>query len=185
MNIGIDIDDTITDTEQFLQPYLSEYFKLDEKYLIDNKLTYLSYYETNSNEMIDFGMKTYGKILFEIPIKQGAKEGIKHLKDEGNKIFIITARDKTIYENPFEITKKQLENLKINYDKLICSNDKRKGCIDNKIDIFIDDSIKNLDSVKDVVKYEFLFSTSYNKIKHSNFERVENWKELIEKIDAL
>ena len=29
MNIGIDIDDTITETSEFLMPYVAEYFSID------------------------------------------------------------------------------------------------------------------------------------------------------------
>ena len=40
MNIGIDIDDTITETSEFLMNYVAEYFSIDINYLIRNNICY-------------------------------------------------------------------------------------------------------------------------------------------------
>ena len=39
MKIGIDIDDTMTDTFDYLMPYIAEYFKVDINYLKDNNIS--------------------------------------------------------------------------------------------------------------------------------------------------
>ena len=36
MKIGVDIDDTMADTFDYLMPYIAEFFKIDIKYLKDN-----------------------------------------------------------------------------------------------------------------------------------------------------
>ena len=40
MNIGIDIDDTITETSEFLVPYVAKYFSIDIDYLKKNNICY-------------------------------------------------------------------------------------------------------------------------------------------------
>lgn len=40
MNIGIDIDDTITDTFDYLMPFIAEYFNADINYLKKNNISY-------------------------------------------------------------------------------------------------------------------------------------------------
>ena len=40
MNIGIDIDDTITETSEFLMPYVAKYFSIDIDYLKKNNICY-------------------------------------------------------------------------------------------------------------------------------------------------
>ena len=40
MKIGIDIDDTMADTFDFLMPYISEFFKIDLEYLKENNISY-------------------------------------------------------------------------------------------------------------------------------------------------
>ena len=40
MKIGIDIDDTMADTFDYLMPYIAEFFDVDIKYLKDNNISY-------------------------------------------------------------------------------------------------------------------------------------------------
>ena len=68
----------------------------------------------------------------------------------------------------------------MNYDKLICTKDKRNACIDENIDIFIDDSMRNVNNVKDVVKDVYLFTSPYNKKFYVSFKRIDNWIQLYE-----
>ena len=42
MKIGIDIDDTITDTCEFMTKYVSDYFGLSEEYLRENNKYYFN-----------------------------------------------------------------------------------------------------------------------------------------------
>ena len=106
-----------------------------------------------------------------------------NLKIRNNKIIIITARDKTIYDDPFGFTTKQLEKLGIKYDKLVCSFDKRKICIDEKIDVFVDDSLDNLKNSEDVVGKVLLFNSKLNSNKKTHFTRVSSWDDVYEHIN--
>ena len=87
MNIGIDIDNTLTDSYELVDEYLIKYYK---DYLDRNEkmIAWELLYKEHSNE---FGNK--------IPIKQGAKEVISKLHDEGFRIIFITARSDKNYDN--------------------------------------------------------------------------------------
>ena len=182
MNIGIDIDDTITETSEFLMTYVAEYFSIDINYLIRNNICYNNLPKQYKEKEVEFGKSTFGRVLLDVKLKQNAKEIIDKLKKEGNKIIIITARDKTIYDDPFGFTLKQLKKLGIKYDKLVCSFDKRQVCINEDIDLFIDDCIDNLNKVEDSVNKVLLFNSQTNRGKNNNFTRVNSWKEIYEYI---
>lgn len=185
MNIGIDIDDTITETSEFLVPYVSEYYGIDMDYLKKHNISYGNLPKEYQKKEKEFGKATFGKVLLDVPIKSGAKEYISKLKNDGNKIVIITARDETIYDNAYEFTAKQLKKFGIEYDKLICSFDKRQVCIDEKIDILIDDSINNLEKVGNCVEHSFLFNSKFNLESNISFNRVDTWEQLYQIIKEL
>lgn len=178
MNIGIDIDDTITETSEFLMPYVAKYFSIDIDYLKKNNICYNNLPEEYKEREVEFGKSTFGKVLLDVKLKQNAKETIDKLKEEGNRIIIITARDKTIYDDPFGFTSKQLEKLGIKYDKLVCSFNKKQICIDEKIDFFIDDSVENLNKVEGSVDKVLLFNSRTNIGEANHFTRVNSWKEI-------
>lgn len=176
MNIGIDIDDTITETFDYLIPYVAEYYNLDIEYLKENDISYNTLpKEYNEKE---FGSVIYRKVITNVPAKKDVEKYIKKLKDDGNKIIIITARDNELYDDPYKFTENQLKKLGIEYDKLVCSFDKRTACINEKIDLFIEDTIDNLRKVQDVVKYPCLFKSKANYQEDVPFIKVNNWKEV-------
>ena len=180
MKIGIDIDDTITSTCEFMEEYVSCYFNVKKDYLERNNIYYFNLPLEFKDREKDFYLSIFEKNLLNIPIKENAKNVINKLKKEGNEIIIITAREKNMYIEPVLSTKKQLEFYEINYDKLICTKDKRKACIDENIDIFIDDSIRNINSVKDIVKRVYLFTSPYNKNIYVSFKRAKDWMQIYE-----
>lgn len=183
MNIGIDIDDTITDTSEFLMPYVAKYLNLNMEKLKQKNITYDSFPIEYKGREKEFGREIFEKVLTHVTLKKDAKEVISKLKSQGNKIIIITARDKSLYDEPFEFTSNQLSNLGIEYDKLFCTFNKRQVCIDEKIDLFIDDNVNNLNSVEGIVSNIVLFNSKMNLKQDSNFKRVNCWKEIEEYID--
>lgn len=178
MNIGIDIDDTITETSELLMPYVAEYFSIDIDYLKKNNICYNNLPKEYKEKEKEFGKSTFGRVLLDVRLKENAKEIIDKLKEDGHKIVIITARDETIYDAPFEFTKKQLKKLRIEYDKLFCTFDKKQICIDENIDFFIDDSVENLNNVEDTVGQVLLFNSKTNMRENNHFIRVNSWKEI-------
>ena len=183
MNIGIDIDDTITNTLEILIPYVSKNSALDiGKLKESNKMSYDKILEQYKDKIKEIGKVMFEQVLPNVTLKEDAKEIIDKLKSEGNKIIIITARDKAFYDKAFEFTSNQLNNLGINYDKLFCTYNKRQVCIDEKIDLFIDDSIANCSKVNELGIETIVFNSKSNIKDKTNLYRVDNWEEIYEKI---
>lgn len=189
MNIGIDIDDTISETFETLLPYAQKYtiedLKRESKVEIDSNLSnhfYIVYMNGwNEKEAIDFWSKYYGEILREVNIKKFAAKVIKQLKQEGHKIYLITARWDMPNDNVKEITEKWLEENKVEYDELIINaSDKLKLVKENKIDVFIDDSFKNCKSIVDNTNAQVYMMTSRvnGSLEDKKIKRVFSWPEI-------
>ncbi len=153
MRIGIDIDGVLTDIEQWQFDYISKYYFEEYGKTISNPRGFFTNEIYNStfeedNNVWEITMKEYVKE----PPRKFANEIIKKLKDKGNEIYIITARcvglsnlDKYQMEI---IVKDWLKKYNIYYDKIIFSpEDKLEICLENKIDIMIDDSPINVTKI--------------------------------------
>ena len=100
----------------------------------------------------------------------------------GNYIFVISARDNNLYTDAYKTTMKQLNKNNICCDKLICTFDKAKICVNEQIDLFIDDSIENCKKVSDMGIKTLLFNSKGNKNLNTDLNRVNSWKEIYEYI---
>ena len=185
MKIGIDIDDTMTNTFDYLQPYISEYFKVDLKYLIDNSISYNTLTKKMKKREYEFAKEYFDLVIPNTPFKEDCSKYIGKIKKLGNEIIIITARDKRLYIDEYATTIKELENNKIVYDKLICDFDKAKVCKKEKLDLLIDDSIHNCKSAEKLGIKTILFNSKINKNIKVNLKRVDNWKDLYDIIKNL
>lgn len=179
MRIGIDIDDTITNSWESLIPLYRKIFgiKIDENTepyygSVKDKMTL--------DEFLEMGRKYQDKMA-EAPLKEDAYEILTKLKQEGHTIIFITARGKS-YTNAYKSTKKYLDKHHIPYDKLIVDTfDKSKACQEENIDLFIDDAKKHCEEVLSCGIDAIMMETSYNK-KYKEFKHVKNWKEVYEYI---
>lgn len=191
MNIGIDLDDTINNlADQFLY-YAKKYNEEKSiKHVIqENEWDYDKAFGWSLEHQKNF-YKTYIKdVLINATIKQNASEIINKLKEEGNKIIIITARCKENHKKMDEITKNWLEENNINYDKLVLNSDniKAQRCIENNIDVFIDDGINNCIQVYEKLKIPtYMFNSIYNqKQENTHIKRVFSWKQIYDEIQKL
>lgn len=181
MNIGIDIDDTITNTYNTLLTVISMKYGLDYKEFIKMNLNYDQVY----NKFEDF--YKYKKDLHTfmakaVTLKENVVEILKKLKEEGNNIILITARNYGEYDDPYKITTEYLEKNNVPYDKLFV-NVLEKGdfCKKENIDIFIDDNIKHCSSVNNVGIRTVQFDTSFVP-KLDSVEHVSSWLEFYELI---
>ena len=184
MKIGIDIDDTIIDTGKYLRKRMAEYFGYVENYFIENNIFYFNLPKSLQEKEKDFYFSIVQKEMLNIPVKVFAREAISKLKED-NDIIIITSRDNFLYDDSFALTKEQLDCFGILYDKIICTNDKYKACVEEQIDIFVDDSMDNVKSVSKQVDSVFLFNSDYNKNFDVPFQRVYDWMDLYERIRTL
>ena len=182
MKIGIDIDDTMADTFDYLMPYIAEFFNIDIKYLKDKNISYSTFPKEMKERELEFARKYYDKIIPGTPFKPKVAEYIDKIRNLGHKIIVITARDKTLYTDEYKTTIEELKNNNIHYDKLICDFDKAKVCKNEKIDLFIDDSIINCSKVNELGIKTILFNSKINMKEITKLDRVDNWKDIYEKI---
>lgn len=188
--IGIDIDDTITDSSEAFIRYARKYneengiiFPIDITQMELSKA-----FGWNNNNHLEF-LETYLKMLLkEVKPKEDAVDVIKMLKDEGFKIILITARHERELEDPYEFTKEWLRDKNIHYDKLIVNCKKKElACMENGVEVFIDDSIKNcMDVYRELHIPVMLFNSRYNKDeKCQGINRVYSWNEVYTRIKEL
>lgn len=193
MNIGIDIDGVLTNDDDYILDYASKYCYENNLKGFDNANLY-EYRKLNWNDDIinDYRNKYFLNYIKNEPARKFASEVIKKLREDGNKVFIISARYKTAEngkignENIRECTLQWLKDNKIEYDKIIFTKPpKVNEILENKIDLMIEDSpttIGELVKVANVLYYD----TRYNKnIEHENITRVYSWYDIYIKIKEL
>ncbi len=188
MNIGIDIDGVLTDMENYIGT-------VGKKYTFENNLGFDDTMNTNTiygflskEDSHRFWDAHWEKYATTIKMRKNASNVIEKIKNDGNKIIIITARtyDSQIIKdgikrqkNMEELIIKWLNENNIKYDKIIFSNlNKLQNCLDNKIDIMIEDSISNIEKLKDYMKI-ICFDAKYNQSYANNqIFRAYNWDDV-------
>ena len=193
MNIGIDVDDTISnscetifaDSQKFDielgnsgEP--KQYGKISDHNQIE------TLYSHWTNEQIElFWKKYFIKVLTVARPKDCVAEVLEKLKEEGNNIIIITSRYEET-EGSTEIedyTRKWLDKNGIVYDKLVLGEkDKLKAAKENDIDLFIDDSIKHCRNVQSGNIRTILYTSICNQgVETSDLERAYSWVQIYDK----
>lgn len=176
MRIGIDIDDTICETWEYIKPVFIKHFALDETKL-ENK-TYSRALPCTVDEYYDFCKKYIDKLMLDIPIKKDVSKYINKLKEEGNQIYFITARGNKDMNTPYETTQEYLNKNNIKYDYIyVNSSDKNEVIKNNNIDILIDNSIKHcIEAVK--IGTRVIMMNHISNEKFNNYEKANNWEEI-------
>lgn len=184
MNIGIDIDDTITYTYETLLPMIALKYGMNISKLMKQRPSYkmLSNLLPNYEEFAEANYATMAKI---VPLKDGVVDILNKLREQGHKIIFITARNYIEYKDPYNLSKEYLDLNNIPYDKLIVNaDDKAKHCILEGIDLFIDDNTSHCKAVQrrgiDTLQFDTIFT---EKIK--GLERVNNWEEVYNKVQEM
>mgnify|MGYP004644761709 CR=1 FL=1 len=184
MNIGIDIDNTITEIQNELNKAAYDYaIKLGKN--IDNNLqdidkngdTYEEKFQFSYDELKYFLKNIQEDIANKAKPRDNAVDVINKLKKEGHKIVIITARDSEFHDNPYFFSKNWLDENNIKYDKIIV-NARKKGivCKNENIDLFIDDQLKNC--IEDEKEGIQTIRISDDNKKYTNVIPLKDWKEI-------
>ena len=191
MNIGIDIDDTISNTFETFLPYLEKFVCQDLNRKLDlNLSSRIDYYNIvekyglSEEEARVFWTKYYVLMLENVKPKENAVEIINKIKENGNKIVLITARIDDEIVDARAITEKWLKENKISYDKLIInSHNKLEIAQRENIDIFIDDSIRNCEMVSSGNIKTYMMLTKNNEYyENENIEKITCWNEFYENV---
>ena len=186
MRIGIDIDNVISNfNEELLKEYLLHDKELRNTGIINKNADYIrrGMFDWTEEEEKSFYRNNIERIAKNLKVIEGAKKYIDKLKEDGHSIYIITGRDNGEYSDPYKMTKEWLDNNLIYYDKLILTNaynkeEKAINCLENNIDIMIDDSVGNSKCCIEKKITTLLMDTPYN--RQADMLRVCNWKEFYE-----
>ena len=189
--IGIDIDNVLSNFDEIL---LEEFLKHDKELrntgIVNNDI-YITkgMFDWSKEEQDEFYYNNIERIAKSLEVLKDAPEYIRKLKEEGNEIYIISGRDNGEYSDPYKMTIDWLNKYNIVYDKLILTDaynslEKAKICLENDIDIMIDDSTRILLEVYNSGITALLMDTPYNR-KINNLQRVHSWKEIYEYITYL
>lgn len=179
MNIAIDIDDTLTDSFDYFQPFVAEYFGISLEELKEKNISYGNLPQELKKDELGFCKTYYDRTAENTPFKPDASEAIKELKARGHRIVIITGRTTDFYTDPYKTTEKELENGKIVYDKLICTLDKQSACKEEKTDVLIDDMPSNCKAATQCGISALLFESKANKEIETDLTRVRSWSEVL------
>lgn len=185
MRIGFDIDDVIVDTSASMKEYIIRYDKNGE--LMAN-IEDIMRGDASTPFIENFFVEHFLEIAKNAKVKENATKIIKKLFDNGNEIYLITARgeQRKIFKGAEALTLEYLKQNDICYTNIIFNAiDKAKLCIDNHIDLMIDDSIKHCEAVRNKNISSILFTSVVNKALPTTVTRVNNWLELEEKIEKI
>ena len=178
MRIGIDIDDTIVNTSEMCINYVK---KLDKKY------------GENIKDIITDNIKNpvvtlfYDNYLYDViahaKLKEDAVKVINELYRD-NEIYFITARSERFIKDVDNMTKNLLDSYNIKYNKIITGAGKKAElCVENNIDLLIDDSIKHCTNLSIIGIDTLLFNSINNKDIETNLKRVYNWNEVYDYVN--
>ena len=185
MIIGIDIDDTLTDTFDYMLPCVAEYFGVDAEELRRRNISYNNLPEEWKEEEFKICKKYCDSIIEDTPFKSDSAWAVQKLREQGHKIVIITARTTEFYTDPYKTTINELAKGGIVYDKLICTFDKASACAAENVSVFIDDTISHCEAVSQIGIPVLVMNSKVNKDMETKFDRVFNWSEALEKIAAI
>lgn len=184
MNIGIDIDDTITNTYSVLIPMIAIKYGMDINKMLSQKPTYKFLEKTLHNYDL-VKPDIFPAMAKVVPLKDGVVDVLNKLRNQGHKIIFITARNKKEYGDPYEISMEYLKMNNVPFDKLIVDcHDKGNECVVNGIDLFIDDSTNNCKCVKSKGISTIQFDAPFNQ-NQNNFKRVTNWNEVYDIVQEM
>ncbi|MBR3614794.1 MAG: hypothetical protein IKL55_06420 [Clostridia bacterium] len=190
MNIGIDIDDTISNTYETLLPYLENYIKNTLGKEFNNQESKIDYYKIQErygltqDEENKFWEEYYIKIIESVIPKPLSVETIKKIREKGHKIYLVTARFENPLVNIVAITEKWLKANSVEYDKLIInSHNKLEIAKQENIDIFLDDSIRNCEMISSGnIKTYMILTPNNGFYENGKIEKVNSWNEFYENI---
>ena len=190
MRIGIDLDGVITDIARFVIDY-------GTKFCQENNLEYklnLGEYDEAKALGISYedAEKFWNKYLPYYATKYNTREFVQEVITKlkaTNEIYIITARNeegftKEHYGHMQETVKKWLKDNKTIYDKIIFTKEsKLPYCIENQIDVMIEDSPNNILDISRKIPV-LCFDNPYNEnINGENITRVYSWYDILKNLE--
>ena len=191
MNIGIDIDGVLTNMETWQCESASKYMyeKYNKNIKNDKGYDTSEIYGVTKEQDSKWWFDTYSEYMKQKP-RDYASEITNKLAEEGNKIFIVTAR--CVEKGYTEMSEKEmqegvrnwLKDNKIKYDEIYFScEDKLKVCKKLKLDMMIEDKASNVEQISKVLPV-YCFDAKYNRglKENKNITRCYSWYDVYIKI---
>lgn len=174
MILCVDLDDTLAYSGKTINKYAIKFDKdsLKRKTKIkkidncDDNYYFAKMLNWDRNDLISFFKQCYPRYLNDIKIKPRTKYYMHLIKDLNIKIYIVTSRRETCGNQVKKLTEDWLNKNKIYYDELFINIDDKANFLKNiNPNFYIDDSLKNCDSVKKILPGTkvYLVNTKYNK----------------------
>lgn len=184
--IGIDIDGCLTDVYSWYLRNGFLYAKTIGKDLInENGYDAMEMYDLTLDEFKDFLDKKLLDYSMNEPARPGASKVLNQLINDGFELYIITARFNADRDDEDgmkmrSIVEKWLEKNDIIYTRIIYSSKSKLAiCLENNIDIMIEDKKSTLLEIKEHIPV-ICFDAPYNRnIDSNNLYRVSNWDEVL------
>lgn len=184
MNIGIDIDDTITYTYETLLPMVAVRYGMNLNKLFNQKPSYAMLKNILPNYDV-FASENFPSVAKVVPLREGVIEVLTKLREQGHKIIFITARNHKEFSDPYKISHDFLNVNGVPYDKLLVNiSDKAQQCLLENIDLFIDDNNDNCRSVHNTGIKTWQFGTIFTQ-KIKNIDRVTSWDEIYRRVQEM
>ena len=167
MVIGIDIDDTLTDSKIEIINAWKDYYRLYDLGTYTDKVPSNINTGWNDKYIRQFWDLYRTEIASRVKLKENAAEALYKLKLNGHVIKIVTARP----EDQRLVTLRCLKSQFLTYDELVLqARYKGKTCLEYGVELHIDDTQMNLDDI-----------ASYG-IKTLLFKENDNWNDVYKKI---
>lgn len=175
MKIGIDIDDTLTNTKEAQLKYWEQYYLNNPQKGYTKKIP--KTINDFGDDYVQLFWDTYRQELsFETTFKKDVSKILHELINEGHSLCIITSRPDKKYNDLHKQLKEWFSKNDIPIFEIYTNiRDKGEFCKNNKIDLFIDDDIKHIEkannyNIKTILfnknkNYKGLQTTSWKKIK--------------------
>ncbi len=183
MNIGIDIDGVILDSEKTIRTKAELYntINLNNRPIKDaNELRIQEKYNWTQNEFTEFVHKYFVECSENSNFMPYVKEVTDLLRKEGHKLIIITARGKYLKEMR-TIVEEKFENEGLKFDKYYWAQEEKADiCVNENIDVMIEDYYTNCIKIANKnIKTLYFRDAGIKEIKdNSNITEVHNWGEI-------
>ena len=167
MRIGVDVDNTITNTFEYL-------LELKKKYNNDLVDDYHNWDTDTRNAFLEKYLK---EIWENCTVKENCKNVIDKLRNDGHKIIIASYRQNIYGINSLELLKTYLNKNNIVVDEIYTGITKKgEFCKKHLIDLYIDDKLENLKDINNNSIDVIQFYNPFEKV--GKYKVVKSWDEL-------
>lgn len=178
MRIGVDIDGVVADSYSYWLGELNKHYDKDIKAIYQYEMHLI--FDVPWEDMNKFFNDNVERLFIGPSPMPGARHGLELLQQE-HEIVLVTARR----EVEEEITLRWLKLHQIPYNQLFVVGDRSKAeiCLEQVIDIFIEDYAVNAKLIAEVGCPVLLFDAPYNRVDlPKGVQRCYNWGQVVQKI---